>query len=331
MPTVEYTVKNYSGPGKKSTGPNFLNQFKGGSIMKKIFVFLLAFTLLFAASFSAFADASGPTFGCKLQYENYGDTGESLLDTRISMNGSFDDTTTYSITLQNIDANTVPENTDDGESNSLATNIREAYITAKTGFGTFQFGKFRYNPDIMDTLGDFTSIVAPFGVKYSYSLGENTTFAAGVIAKDYDKPVTDTIKSHYDAGAYTVEFHQNQIGGLINLGLAYQDIGYGVPEWAVQLDAQVIKEIKLYFEYDRPLAKTDNKENRDARNYNYGGQLTLDKFYFIGERECSNGYYVLKAGYNFTDHVAVEAIRGTPSWPGDSYDGGDLLKMIVSF
>jgi hypothetical protein len=301
--------------------------------MRKIFVVLFTFTLVLAVSASAWAADNGPTIGGRLAYENYGDTGESLLDTRISVSGNLDEITAYSITVQNVDANTVPDNTtpDGTIDNSLDTSIREAYITTKTGFGTFQFGKFRYNPDIMDTLGDFYTIVAPFGAKYSCTIGKNTNFAAGVIAKDYDKPTTNSSTTHYDAGAYNVEFHQNKILGNVNLGLAYQDIGYGVPEWAVQLDSQLIKELKLYFEYDRPLAKTDNDENRDARNYNYGGLLTLDKFYFIGERECTNGYYVLKAGYNFTGHIAVEAIRATPGWPADSLDGGNLLRMIVTF
>jgi hypothetical protein len=303
--------------------------------MRKIFIVLFAFTLVLAVSASAWAADNGPTIGGRLAYENYGDTGESILDTRISLNGNFDDITSYSITVWNIDANSVADNvTPDGTiDNSLDTCIREAYITAKTGFGTFQFGKFRYNPDNMDTLGDFSTVVAPFAAKYSYTLG-NTSFAAGVTAKDYVKYSTNTrwgYHTEYDAGTYTVEFHQNQILGNVNLGLAYQDIGYGVPEWAVQLDSQIVKVLKLYFEYDRPLATEDTDENRDARNYNYGGLFTLDKFYFIGERECTNGYFALKAGYNFTGHIAVEAIRSTPGWPADSLDGGDLLRMIVTF
>ncbi len=324
--------------------------------MKKLLVSLLTLVLVFAVVASVSADA--PTISGTLYYEVYGDKtvkgdtnkgDREFADVRLKIAGSIDEKIDYTVITRYtskatglpgsqyvIDqkTGTVVEKENQGTAGTGEFQLREAYVTYKSGLGNVSFGKIRVNPSIIDLLdGAFNSgstMVAPVVLRYSNNISDNTSVALSVIPADASDGSND-----YEAGSSDAEFSTKVAN--VNLGayvhfLGKGDVGYGANASISFFDA-----LNLYTEYGK-YANVDAGTTADTDSEQlttlYGGtSLTLGKFTFEVEKqfhEDTNKQWGAKINYAATKSISLTAYHSSNYVIGN-IDAANYIKATVTF
>jgi hypothetical protein len=315
--------------------------------MKKLLVSLLTLVLVFAVVASVSA-ATAPTFSGTLYYEVYGDKtvqgdtnkgDREFVDVRIKMTGSIDEKTDYTVITRytskvtglpkyDEDTGNFVDNTDTAGTGEFQ--LREGYVTYKSGIGNVSFGQIRVNPSIIDLLdGAFNSggtMVAPVVLRYNNNISDNTSVALSVIPADY---------GDYEAGSSDAEF-STKVANL-NLGAYVHFLGEGDPGYAANASISFFDALNLYTEYGKYAnvdAGTAADKDSEKLTTLYGGtSLTLGKFTFEVEKQFhadTNKQWGAKINYAATKNISITAYHSS-NYAIGNIDATNYIKATVTF
>ncbi|TCL65298.1 porin-like protein [Hydrogenispora ethanolica] len=304
--------------------------------MKKLLVALLSLVLVFAVVASV--SAAAPTVTGLLQYEAHEDTGTTdaeKVDARIFFNGSINDATNYTVSLQYADT----------AANGANVKVREAFATYKTGLGNFSLGKIRITPSIIDLLGGVSPLAgdvdgitaAQVVVKYAYSFDDNTNVWLAVVPADSSQSATSKV----EAGAFVAQL--NTKASIFDLGLNYQYEGEGDAGYAFQASTTLFDSLKLWTELGRVADQTEAASSDAKTAYYVGaaytiGKLTLeyeeqfnDDFKYNATFSGKGKHWGSKVSYAVNDNLTLELYH-SPNYAIGGFDNSkNFAKAVISF
>lgn len=247
--------------------------------MRKVITGILCLSMVFALGISV---SAAPTISGEVEI-GVVEGRTDKLETGIDFQGKLAPQFQYDLRLES--------DTDDYIDNSV--NIGEASLTYINDLGQVKFGKFAYNPSVMDMMDEenLREMNGNSIVKLSTEFGE-TGISAAV-------GYQISAGNGFDEGAYQAEVDYKFLDNY-KIGLNYQDLNDGSDAGVVfQIEAQPLEFLKLYGEIGNATGTDDNRTL-------LGVLATYEQLSACGEYNTDSDEWAAKIGYQVTDNLKAE-------------------------